>query len=172
MRPHPSTKLPGEGTPEPGCSAAGARAALAAQKASAPRSSFAFCLARATPEQKADGAQEGLPPQPRCVRCCPPPEKRFYPQYQLMPQINMTILKGEGCLVRFASSPALSWAHSAQTGNERLGWCQWSCALHRQRAGATLGCDWGQGQDCWVPAPSIHPWGRGFGVLGSALALV
>uniref|UniRef100_A0A8C3MHW0 Uncharacterized protein n=1 Tax=Geospiza parvula TaxID=87175 RepID=A0A8C3MHW0_GEOPR len=50
---------------------------------------------RATQEQKADGAQEGLPPQPRCVRCCPPPEKRFYPQYQPVPQINMTILKGE-----------------------------------------------------------------------------
>ncbi|KAM9177492.1 complement C1q tumor necrosis factor-related protein 1 [Mergus octosetaceus] len=45
-------------------------------------------------EQKAGGAQEGLPPRPRCVRCCEPPEQRFsYPQYQ--PQINMTILKGE-----------------------------------------------------------------------------
>ncbi|NXD55302.1 C1QT1 protein, partial [Corvus moneduloides] len=52
--------------------------------------------ARATQEQKADGAQEELRPQPRCVRCCPPPEKRFYPQYQPLPQINMTILKGEG----------------------------------------------------------------------------
>ncbi|NWT98827.1 C1QT1 protein, partial [Urocynchramus pylzowi] len=31
----------------------------------------------------------------RCVRCCPHPEKRFYPQYQPVPQINMTILKGE-----------------------------------------------------------------------------
>ncbi|XP_066188341.1 complement C1q tumor necrosis factor-related protein 1 [Sylvia atricapilla] len=51
--------------------------------------------ARATQEQKADDGREGLPPQPRCVRCCPPPEKRFYPQYQPMPQINMTILKGE-----------------------------------------------------------------------------
>ncbi|XP_017693120.1 PREDICTED: complement C1q tumor necrosis factor-related protein 1 [Lepidothrix coronata] len=46
--------------------------------------------ARATREQKADGAQEGLPPRPRCVRCCPPPD-----QYQPLPQINMTILKGE-----------------------------------------------------------------------------
>ncbi|XP_030142960.3 complement C1q tumor necrosis factor-related protein 1 [Taeniopygia guttata] len=51
--------------------------------------------ARATQEQKVDDAQEGLPPQPHCVRCCPPPEKRFYPQYQPVPQINMTILKGE-----------------------------------------------------------------------------
>ncbi|XP_039572076.1 complement C1q tumor necrosis factor-related protein 1 isoform X1 [Passer montanus] len=50
---------------------------------------------RAAQEQKAGDAQEGLPPQPRCVRCCPSPEKRFYPQYQPMPQINMTILKGE-----------------------------------------------------------------------------
>ncbi|NXY26409.1 C1QT1 protein, partial [Atrichornis clamosus] len=49
--------------------------------------------ARASQEQKADSAQEGLPPQPRCVRCCPPADKRFYPQP--MPQINMTILKGE-----------------------------------------------------------------------------
>ena len=48
-------------------------------------------------EQKADGAQEGLPPRPRCVRCCEPPDQRFsYPQYQPLPQINMTILKGEG----------------------------------------------------------------------------
>ncbi|NXM08903.1 C1QT1 protein, partial [Tyrannus savana] len=47
--------------------------------------------ARATREQKADGAQEGLPPRPHCVRCCPPSD-----QYQPLPQINMTILKGEG----------------------------------------------------------------------------
>nr|XP_047906311.1 complement C1q tumor necrosis factor-related protein 1 [Anser cygnoides]XP_047906312.1 complement C1q tumor necrosis factor-related protein 1 [Anser cygnoides] len=50
--------------------------------------------ARPTREQKAGGTQEGLPPRPRCVRCCEPPDHRFsYPQYQ--PQINMTILKGE-----------------------------------------------------------------------------
>ncbi|NXM68204.1 C1QT1 protein, partial [Serilophus lunatus] len=31
-----------------------------------------------------------------CVRCCPPPNQHFsYPQYQPLPQINMTILKGE-----------------------------------------------------------------------------
>ncbi|XP_048821267.1 complement C1q tumor necrosis factor-related protein 1 [Lagopus muta] len=48
---------------------------------------------RATQEQKDSGAQEVLPPRPHCVRCCEPPEHRFYPQYQ--PQINMTILKGE-----------------------------------------------------------------------------
>ncbi|XP_032854602.2 complement C1q tumor necrosis factor-related protein 1 isoform X2 [Tyto alba] len=52
--------------------------------------------ARATQEQKAGGAQEGLPPRPRCVRCCEPPDQRFsYPRYQPLPQINMTILKGE-----------------------------------------------------------------------------
>ncbi|NXH74131.1 C1QT1 protein, partial [Hydrobates tethys] len=35
-------------------------------------------------------------PRPRCVRCCEPPDQRFsYPQYQPLPQINMTILKGE-----------------------------------------------------------------------------
>ncbi|NXI41673.1 C1QT1 protein, partial [Galbula dea] len=51
--------------------------------------------ARATWEQKAGSAQE-LPPRPRCVRCCEPPDQRFsYPQYQPVPQINMTILKGE-----------------------------------------------------------------------------
>ncbi|KAM6240428.1 complement C1q tumor necrosis factor-related protein 1 isoform 2-T2 [Spheniscus humboldti] len=52
--------------------------------------------ARATWEQKAGGAQEGLPPRPRCVHCCEPPDQRFsYPQYQPLPQINMTILKGK-----------------------------------------------------------------------------
>ncbi|KAM6245622.1 complement C1q tumor necrosis factor-related protein 1 isoform 1-T1 [Porphyrio hochstetteri] len=52
--------------------------------------------ARPTPEQKPSSAQEGLPPWPRCVRCCDPPEQRFSnPQYQPLPQINMTILKGE-----------------------------------------------------------------------------
>uniref|UniRef100_A0A8C0B9N4 C1q and TNF related 1 n=1 Tax=Buteo japonicus TaxID=224669 RepID=A0A8C0B9N4_9AVES len=52
--------------------------------------------ARAIREQKASSAQEGLPPRPRCVRCCEPPDQRFsYPQYQPLPQINMTILKGE-----------------------------------------------------------------------------
>ncbi|XP_009466033.1 PREDICTED: complement C1q tumor necrosis factor-related protein 1 [Nipponia nippon] len=52
--------------------------------------------ARAMWEQKAGGAQERLPPRPRCVRCCEPPDQRFsYPQYQPLPQINMTILKGE-----------------------------------------------------------------------------
>ncbi|NXT83457.1 C1QT1 protein, partial [Zapornia atra] len=50
----------------------------------------------ARPTQKSSSAQEGLPPRPRCVRCCDPPEQRFsYPQYQPLPQINMTILKGE-----------------------------------------------------------------------------
>jgi len=59
-------------------------------------------LPRATQEQKDSGVQEGLPPRPHCVRCCEPPEHRFsYPQYH--PQINMTILKGEG---RGAPSPA------------------------------------------------------------------
>ncbi|NXV83364.1 C1QT1 protein, partial [Atlantisia rogersi] len=54
--------------------------------------------ARPTPEQKSSSAQERLPPRPRCVRCCDPPEQRFsYPQYQPLPQINMTILKGECC---------------------------------------------------------------------------
>ncbi|KAK2528352.1 Engase [Columba guinea] len=51
--------------------------------------------ARAPWEQTAGGAQEGLPPQPRCVRCCEPPAQHFYPPYQPLPQINMTILKGE-----------------------------------------------------------------------------
>ncbi|XP_056218744.1 complement C1q tumor necrosis factor-related protein 1 isoform X1 [Falco biarmicus] len=52
--------------------------------------------ARAIQEQKAGSAQEGLPPQPRCVRCCEPADQRFsYTQYQPLPQINMTILKGE-----------------------------------------------------------------------------
>ncbi|XP_014818329.1 PREDICTED: complement C1q tumor necrosis factor-related protein 1-like, partial [Calidris pugnax] len=52
--------------------------------------------ASATREQKPDGAQEGLPPRPRCVRCCEPPDQHFsYPRYQPLPQINMTILKGE-----------------------------------------------------------------------------
>lgn len=47
-------------------------------------------------EQKASSAQE-LPPLPRCVRCCEPPDQRFsYSPYQLVPQINVTILKGEG----------------------------------------------------------------------------
>ncbi|XP_068007404.1 complement C1q tumor necrosis factor-related protein 1 isoform X1 [Melanerpes formicivorus] len=51
--------------------------------------------ARAMWEQKAGSARE-LPPLPRCVRCCEPSDQRFsYPQYQLVPQINMTILKGE-----------------------------------------------------------------------------
>ncbi|XP_064006861.1 complement C1q tumor necrosis factor-related protein 1 isoform X2 [Pogoniulus pusillus] len=46
-------------------------------------------------EQKASSAQE-LPPLPRCVRCCEPPDQRFsYSPYQLVPQINVTILKGE-----------------------------------------------------------------------------
>ncbi|XP_027651821.1 complement C1q tumor necrosis factor-related protein 1 isoform X2 [Falco biarmicus] len=50
--------------------------------------------ARAIQEQKAGSAQEGLPPQPRCVRCCEPADQRFsYTQYQPLPQINMTILK-------------------------------------------------------------------------------
>ncbi|XP_040438158.1 complement C1q tumor necrosis factor-related protein 1 isoform X1 [Falco naumanni] len=53
--------------------------------------------ARAIQEQKAGSAQEGLlPPRPRCVRCCEPADQRFsYTQYQPLPQINMTILKGE-----------------------------------------------------------------------------
>ncbi|NXJ83971.1 C1QT1 protein, partial [Trogon melanurus] len=52
--------------------------------------------ARATREQDVGGAQE-LPPQSRCVRCCEPPDQRFsYPMYPLLPQINVTILKGEG----------------------------------------------------------------------------
>ncbi|NWW54990.1 C1QT1 protein, partial [Pedionomus torquatus] len=52
--------------------------------------------ARATQEQKPSSAQEGLSPRPRCVRCCEPPNQHFsYPQYQPLPQINMTILKGE-----------------------------------------------------------------------------
>ncbi|XP_009559407.2 complement C1q tumor necrosis factor-related protein 1 [Cuculus canorus] len=52
--------------------------------------------ARAPWEQKAGSAQEGLPPPSRCVRCCEPHNQRFsYPQYQPLPQINMTILKGE-----------------------------------------------------------------------------
>ncbi|XP_064006859.1 complement C1q tumor necrosis factor-related protein 1 isoform X1 [Pogoniulus pusillus] len=51
--------------------------------------------ARAMREQKASSAQE-LPPLPRCVRCCEPPDQRFsYSPYQLVPQINVTILKGE-----------------------------------------------------------------------------
>ncbi|NWR79846.1 C1QT1 protein, partial [Centropus unirufus] len=54
--------------------------------------------ARAMREQKAGSAQEGLPPRSRCVRCCEPSDQRFsYPQYQPLPQINVTILKGEGC---------------------------------------------------------------------------
>ncbi|NXK19507.1 C1QT1 protein, partial [Arenaria interpres] len=52
--------------------------------------------ARAMREQKHGGAQEGLPPRPRCVRCCEPTDQHFsYPRYQPLPQINMTILKGE-----------------------------------------------------------------------------
>nr|XP_013801256.1 PREDICTED: complement C1q tumor necrosis factor-related protein 1-like [Apteryx mantelli mantelli] len=51
--------------------------------------------ARARWEQDS-GAQEELPPQPRCVRCCEPPDQRYaYPPRQPLPQINMTILKGE-----------------------------------------------------------------------------
>ncbi|KAM6194208.1 complement C1q tumor necrosis factor-related protein 1 isoform 1-T1 [Sarcoramphus papa] len=62
----------------------------------APCCALLSALPRATREQKADSAQEGLPPRPRCVRCCEPPDQRFsYPQYQPLPQINMTILKGE-----------------------------------------------------------------------------
>lgn len=63
----------------------------------APCCALLSALPRATREQKASSAQEGLPPRPRCVRCCEPPDQRFsYPQYQPLPQINMTILKGEG----------------------------------------------------------------------------
>ncbi|KAM6111162.1 LOW QUALITY PROTEIN: complement C1q tumor necrosis factor-related protein 1 [Pterocles gutturalis] len=52
--------------------------------------------ARAVREQNSGSAQEGLPPRPRCVRCCESPDQRFsYPPYPLLPQINMTILKGE-----------------------------------------------------------------------------
>ncbi|NXG50125.1 C1QT1 protein, partial [Psilopogon haemacephalus] len=56
---------------------------------------FQHHAARATWEQKVSSAQQ-LPPLPRCVRCCDPPDQRFsYPPYQLVPQINVTILKGE-----------------------------------------------------------------------------
>ncbi|KAJ7425095.1 Complement C1q tumor necrosis factor-related protein 1 [Willisornis vidua] len=51
--------------------------------------------ARTTQEQKVDSSPEGLPSQPHCVRCCPQPGQRFYPKYQPLPQINVTILKGE-----------------------------------------------------------------------------
>lgn len=91
--------MPGEGALGLGQVTAGDRAALALPRAPAPtRSSlllFALCPPRAPREQTAGGAQEGLPPQPRCVRCCEPPAQRFYPPYQPLPQINMTILKGE-----------------------------------------------------------------------------
>lgn len=63
----------------------------------APCCALLSALPRAAMWEKAGGAQEGLPPRPRCVRCCEPPDQRFsYPQYQPLPQINMTILKGEG----------------------------------------------------------------------------
>ncbi|XP_061866661.1 complement C1q tumor necrosis factor-related protein 1 [Colius striatus] len=52
--------------------------------------------ARPVQEQEPGGAQEGLHSRPRCVRCCEPPSPHFsYPPYQPLPQINMTILKGE-----------------------------------------------------------------------------
>ena len=89
-------------------------------RASAPtRSSllrFAFCPPRAIQEQKAGSAQEGLPPRPRCVRCCEPADQRFsYTQYQPLPQINMTILKGESCqgpTLQQCSWPNLQPRHS------------------------------------------------------------
>lgn len=50
--------------------------------------------ARAMQEQVSSARE--MPLRPRCVRCCEQPDQRFYhPQYQPLPQINMTILKGE-----------------------------------------------------------------------------
>lgn len=137
-RHRPSTTLPGEGSPGPGCFTAGAGAALA------PQDSPLSALPRATREQKSGGAQE-LSPRTRCIRCCEPLDQRFYPQYQPLPQINMTILKGEDLLglraqnlqsghcSSVAPGPAQSWGPSAgaarlwaarvtQTGSKGNAW--------------------------------------------------
>lgn len=123
-RHRPRTTMPGEGALGLGQVTAGDRAALALPRAPAPtRSSlllFALCPPRAPREQMASGAQEGLPPQPRCVRCCEPPAQRFYPPYQPLPQINMTILKGE----------------DSKTPRRATAWSAGACANRASRAGA------------------------------------
>lgn len=141
-----------------------------------PRSSllcFAFCLVRALQEQKADDAREGLPSQPRCVRCCPPPEKHFYPQYQPMPQINVTILKGEGwqdpmlCCQQCPSSRAGLGSQCQLL--HRLGMRSWGGASGpvpcTERARATLGCE--QPLLWWLLGSGIRAWGgAGAGPVG------